>query len=56
MAIGAGIAKVYEEVVCGRTADLPSLLPELTYELLVPFVGEEAARTEQRRAAETVAV
>ena len=30
--------------------ELPRLLPELTYELLVPFVGEEAARTEQRRA------
>jgi AcrR family transcriptional regulator len=55
LAIGAGIAKLYEEVVCGRTTDLPRLLPELTYELLVPFVGEEAARTEQRRAAETVA-
>jgi AcrR family transcriptional regulator len=55
LAIGAGIAKLYEEVVCGRTTDLPKLLPELTYELLVPFVGEEAARTEQRRAAETIA-
>ena len=55
LAIGAGIAKIYEEVVCGRTTELPSLLPELTYELLVPFVGEEAARKEQRRAAETVA-
>jgi AcrR family transcriptional regulator len=55
LAIGAGIAKVYEEVVRGRTTDLPKLLPELTYELLVPFVGEEAARTEQRRAAETIA-
>ena len=53
LAIGAGIAKVYEEVVCGRTTELPKLLPELTYELLVPFVGEEAARAEQRRAAET---
>jgi AcrR family transcriptional regulator len=55
LAIGAGIAKVYEEVVCGRTSELPRLLPELTYELLVPFVGEEAARAEQLRAAEAIA-
>ena len=55
LAIGAGLAKVYEEVVRGRTADLPKMLPELTYEVLVPFVGEEAARTEQRRAAATIA-
>jgi AcrR family transcriptional regulator len=54
LAIGASLAKVYEEVVRGRTADLPKMLPELTYEVLVPFVGEEAARTEQRRAAETI--
>jgi AcrR family transcriptional regulator len=55
LAVGAGVAKVYEEVVCGRTAGLPGLLPELTYELLVPFVGEEAARAEQRRAAASIA-
>lgn len=55
LAIGAGLARVYEEVIRGRTADLPKMLPELTYEVLVPFVGEEAARSEQRRAAETIA-
>jgi AcrR family transcriptional regulator len=50
LAVGAGFARVHEEVVRGRAAELPRLLPELTYELLVPFVGEEAARAEQRRA------
>ncbi len=55
LAIGAGLARVYEEVVRGRAAELPSLLPELTYEVLVPFIGEEAARVEQRRAAEMIA-
>jgi AcrR family transcriptional regulator len=55
LAIGAGLARVYEEVVRGRTAELPNLLPELTYEVLVPFIGEEAARAEERRAAEMVA-
>jgi AcrR family transcriptional regulator len=50
LAVGAAMARVYEEIVRERTAQLPSLLPELTYELLVPFVGEEAARVEKRRA------
>lgn len=44
LAVGAIIARIYEEVVLGRTAELPRLLPDLTYELLVPFLGEEQAR------------
>jgi AcrR family transcriptional regulator len=55
LAISAGLARVYEEVVRGRAAELPQLLPELTYEVLVPFVGEEAARAEQLRAEEMLA-
>lgn len=55
LAIGAGLARVYEEVVRGRVAELPSLLPELTYEILVPFLGEDTARAEERRAEETLA-
>jgi AcrR family transcriptional regulator len=51
LAVGAALARIYEEVVLGRAAELPSLLAELTYELLVPFVGEAAARAEARRAA-----
>ncbi|HEX2706538.1 MAG TPA: hypothetical protein VHM66_00845, partial [Solirubrobacterales bacterium] len=45
---------VYEEVVLDRTAELPRLLPELTYELLVPFLGGKAARAEQRLAAAAI--
>jgi len=52
MAIGAGLARVYEEVVRGRTEELPQLLPDLTYEVLVPFIGEADARRESRRARE----
>ncbi len=52
LAVSAALARIYEEVVRDRTTELPELLPELTYELLVPFVGEEAARQEKRRAAE----
>jgi AcrR family transcriptional regulator len=44
LAVGAMMARIYEEVVLGRTSDLPRLLPELTYGLLVPYVGEERAR------------
>jgi AcrR family transcriptional regulator len=50
LAVGAALARIYEEVVRGRAAELPCLLPELTFELLVPYVGEEVAE-EQRRAA-----
>jgi AcrR family transcriptional regulator len=55
LAIGAGFARVYEEVVRDRAAELPKLLPEMTYELLLPFIGEEAAEVERGRAAEMVA-
>jgi AcrR family transcriptional regulator len=44
LAVGAVAARAYEEVVVGRAAELPRLVPELTYELLVPFVGEAEAR------------
>lgn len=50
LAVGAIVARVYEEIVLGRAAELPRLLPEMTYELLVPFQGEEAARAERVRA------
>lgn len=44
LAVGAVAARTYEEVVVGRAAELPRLVPELTYELLVPFLGEAEAR------------
>jgi AcrR family transcriptional regulator len=43
LAVGAMLARIYREVAIDRAADLPSLLPELTYELLVPFFGEAPA-------------
>lgn len=55
LAVGAALARVYEEVVRDRAAELPRLLPGLTYEVLVPFVGEEAAGDEEQRATEIVA-
>lgn len=53
LAVGATMARVYEEVVLGRAAELPSLLPDLTYELLVPFLGEGPAWDERTRAVPT---
>lgn len=44
LAVGAILARLYEEVILGRVAELPRLLPDLTYKLLVPFIGEEEAR------------
>jgi AcrR family transcriptional regulator len=55
LAVSATLARVYEEVVNERTATLPSLLGELTFELLVPYVGEDEAREQQRRVATTAA-
>ncbi len=52
LGVGALMARIYEEIVLDRAAELPQLLPDLTYDFLVPFVGEEVARVEQRRAAE----
>jgi AcrR family transcriptional regulator len=51
LAVSAALARIYEEVVLGRTEQLPSLLPDLTYELLVPFLGEDAAQAERSRVA-----
>lgn len=50
LGVGALLARLYEEIVLDRVATLPQLLPDLTYEFLVPFVGEEVARAEQKRA------
>ncbi len=44
LAVGAILARIYEAVVLDRLAELPLLLPDLTYELLVPFLGEAQAR------------
>jgi AcrR family transcriptional regulator len=44
LAVTAAISRVYVEVAAGRSESLPSLLPQLTYEVLVPFLGEAAAR------------
>jgi AcrR family transcriptional regulator len=44
LAIGATMARLYEEIVLGRAAELPNLQSDLTYGMLVAFLGEEEAR------------
>lgn len=50
LAVGATFARIYDQVARDRTKHLPEMLPELTYEVLVPFVGETTAREQERRA------
>ncbi len=49
---GAVFARVYEEVALGNTDELPKWFPQLTFELLVPYLGEAAAKEEQEAAEE----
>jgi hypothetical protein len=53
LAVSATVARLYEEIVRGRAVELPALLPDLTYEMLVPFLGEEPAWAERTRAVAT---
>ncbi len=48
---GAVFARVYEEVALGNATNLPHLLPQLTFELLLPYLGEEEAAAERDAAA-----
>jgi AcrR family transcriptional regulator len=50
LAGGAVFARVYEEVALDNGAALPELLPQLTFELLLPYLGEEAAAQERASA------
>ncbi|HXR30788.1 MAG TPA: helix-turn-helix domain-containing protein [Solirubrobacterales bacterium] len=51
---GAVFARVYEEVTLGNVEKLPQMLPQLTFELLLPYVGEEAAASERQAAEKEV--
>jgi AcrR family transcriptional regulator len=52
IALGAAFARIYEEIAVGRAAGLPRLYPRLTFDLLLPFLGEHAAREQQGHAIE----
>jgi hypothetical protein len=40
-------------VLAGRTAELPGLLPDLAYAMLLPYLGPKAAEREATRARAT---
>jgi AcrR family transcriptional regulator len=49
MAIGGAEAIIFDEVFAGRTEELPTLLPDILFTVLVPYVGPEAAAAEVQR-------
>lgn len=51
MSMVGGIGEVlYQEIVAGRADQLPAMLPELMYALVLPFEGRDAAQRELERA------
>jgi AcrR family transcriptional regulator len=55
MSAGAVSGVIFEELLAGRAEQLPSLLPDLLFAVLVPYVGPRVAAGEMRRAAEAAA-
>jgi len=51
MAAGAVSGLIFDELLTGRAERLPSLLPDLLFAMLVPYIGPGAATAEMRRAA-----
>lgn len=43
MSVGGAEVIIFDEVVAGRTERLPSLLPEILFAVLVPYIGPEEA-------------
>jgi AcrR family transcriptional regulator len=50
-AIGAVTARIFDEIRAGRATELPRILPELAYSVLMPYLGPEAAEAELARIA-----
>jgi len=55
IAAGAVFARVYEEITLGNAPSLSDLHPQLSFELLLPLIGEEAAAREREQAEKEVA-
>jgi AcrR family transcriptional regulator len=52
MSAGAVSGLIFDELLAGRAAQLPAMLPDLLFAMLVPYIGPRAAAEEMRRAAE----
>lgn len=48
-AIGGATSLIYDEVRAGRGPELPRILPDLIFAVLMPYLGPDAAREEMRR-------
>jgi AcrR family transcriptional regulator len=46
MALGGAEAIIFDEIACGAAEQLPALLPEILFAILVPFLGPEGAAAE----------
>jgi len=55
LALGRAQVLTYNAILDGRTAQLPLLLPDLVYTLLLPFAGHEEALRQARLAGADVA-
>jgi AcrR family transcriptional regulator len=51
MAAGAVSGLIFDELLSGRAEQLPAMLPDLLFAMLVPYIGPGAATVEMRRAA-----
>lgn len=51
MAVGGIEVIIFEEVVGGRVSNLPAMLPEMVFAVLVPFIGPEDAAAAMHGAA-----
>jgi AcrR family transcriptional regulator len=50
-AIGGATSMIFDEVRAGRGPELPRILPDLLFAVLMPYLGPEAAEQEMRRVA-----
>jgi len=48
-AIGGATSMIFDEIRAGRGPELPRLLPDLVFAVLMPYLGAEAAEDEMRR-------
>ncbi len=51
LSAGAVSGLIFDELLAGRAEQLPQLLPDLVFAMLVPYIGPSAAAEEMRRTA-----
>jgi len=51
MSAGAVSGLIFDELLAGRAEQLPAMLPDLLFAMLVPYIGPGAAAEEMRRVA-----